>query len=487
MNLLNNKNEKWFWLAALAALVLIGYTGLASVGYILTLALMIFAFLNPKQGILMLFVYIPVRVFIVEYNPGLRFISDAIIFGALLKVFWMNRTSIKSLFQFKLFEYAFFSFLIIGAISAVIMGIDPINIVQQVRSFILFYLVYYIVYRLEVTRKDLVNLVWIFVWTSILLIIQAIVEKLSIRNAFMPDSWQAMPLSAKNRVRIYGMLGNPNVFGIYLSFAFTLFYFAKKKLVEFNWRYMELLNFLLIGLLILTYSRGTWGGFFVAALAFVFLTKKWIVLWDFTKYLAFALLIVVLPLNLITNFIESTDIGSQKVNNIQQFDVGGQSGFSDRIGSTFSDETVTGSQGSGRLFIVKKGFEVFQDYPIAGTGFATFGDSTTLTKSSPIYAKYEIGHNFYSDNQYIQIIAQTGILGVIAFAVFLLSIVWKFSRKKTQNYIFPITVSILLGGYFMGLVYNLWESDIFTLTFFALLAVASRSEEMLKEMQEVSK
>ena len=185
MNLLNNKNEKWFWLAALAALVLIGYTGLASVGYILTLALMIFAFLNPKQGILMLFVYIPVRVFIVEYNPGLRFISDAIIFGALLKVFWMNRTSIKSLFQFKLFEYAFFSFLIIGAISAVIMGIDPINIVQQVRSFILFYLVYYIVYRLEVTRKDLVNLVWIFVWTSILLIIQAIVEKLSIRNAFV--------------------------------------------------------------------------------------------------------------------------------------------------------------------------------------------------------------------------------------------------------------------------------------------------------------
>lgn len=478
MNFLKDNYEKWFWLGALAVFMLTAYTELTIVGYILTLALFGFAFIKPKHGILMLFVYIPIRVFIIEYNPGLRYIGDALIFGALLKVFWMNRYSLKSLFHFKVYEYAFFAFLLIGALSAFLMGISPVDIVQQIRSFILFYLVYYIVYRLKVSRKDLVNLVWIFVWVSILVFVQAVIEKLSIRSAFMPDNWQAMPLSAKNRVRIYGMLGNPNELAIYVSFAFLLFYFAKKNLTEFSGKYLGVLNILLIGLLILTYSRGTWGGFLIAAVAFILLTRKWKISWDFFKYLAVSLLVVVLPLNLLTTYLESTEAGSQQVYNIQQFDVGGQSGFSDRIGTTFSDETVTGSQSSGRLFIVKKGFEVFMDHPVIGSGFVTFGDSTTLSQSSPLYEEYEIGHNFYSDNQYIQIIAQTGILGVIAFAVFLLSMLWKYFRKDARILVFPLTVSILLGGYFMGLVYNLWESDIFTLSFFGLLAIASRWEDL---------
>ncbi|MDN7244713.1 O-antigen ligase family protein [Planococcus shenhongbingii] len=484
MNFLKNENEKWFWLVSLLAFMLIGYTGIPLIGYVLTILLFAYAFYNPKNGILMLFVYIPIRVFIIEYNPGLSYITDALVFGALFKVFWMNRKTISNLFKFKNFEYAFFAFLAIGSVAALITGVNIVNIIQQLRSFTIFYLVYYIVYRLQISRKDLVNLIWIFIWTSILILIQAMAEKLSIRNLFLPESWQAMALSAKNRVRIYGMLGNPNVLGIYLLFAFILFYTAKKKLSEFNPRHMDILNIFIAGILVLTYSRGTWGGFLVAAIAFVLLTRKWKIGLDFVKYLAIALVFVVLPLNLLTNYIESTDIGSEKVNNIQQFDVGGESGFADRIGSTFSEETVAGSQNSGRIYIVKKGFEVFSDYPIIGTGFATFGDSTTLSSSSPIYRAYEISHNFYSDNQYIQIIVQTGILGVIAFAVFLLSILWRYFKKHKESYLYVLTVSILLGGYFMGLVYNLWESDIFTLSFFALLAAASRREDLGKPIGE---
>lgn len=477
MNFFKNDNEKWFWLIALIAIMLIGYTELAIIGYALTLVLFAYAFINPKHGILLLFVYIPVREFITQYNPGLSYLTEALVFGALFQVFWMNRKTIGKLFHFKNFEYAYFAFLAIGSISALITGISPVLIAMTLRQFLLFYLVYYIVYRLGITRKDLVNLVWIFIWTAILVIIQAITEKLSIRNMFLPESWEAMALSAKNRVRIYGMLGNPNVLGIYLMFAFIAFYYAKNKLKEFNPRYMDILNVLLVGILVLTYSRGTWGGFLIAAIAFLIMTRKMNVLIDFVKYTAIALVLVVLPLNLLTNFIESTDIGSEKVTNIQQFDVGGESGFRDRIGSTFSEDTVTGSQSSGRLFIVKTGFEVFKDHPIIGTGFATFGDSTTLSNGSPIYDEYEIGHKFYSDNQYIQIIVQTGVLGVIAFAAFLLTMLWRYAKKHKESYLYSLTASILLGAYFMGLVYNLWESDIFGLAFFALLAAASRRED----------
>lgn len=477
MNFFRDNNEKWFWLIALITLMLIGYSQLPIIAYVLTAALFVYALFNPKYAILLLFVYIPIREFVTAYNPGLSYLTEALVFGALFHVVWANRSSIGKLFKFKNFEYAYFAFLAIGSISALIMGTSPILIAMQLRQFVVFYLVYYIVYRLGITRKDLVNLVWIFVWTSILVIIQAMAEKLSIRNFFLPIEWQQMALSAKNRVRIYGMLGNPNVLGIFLMFAFIAFYYAKNKLPEFNPRYMDILNVLLVGILVLTYSRGTWGGFLVAAIAFLIMTRKLSILIDFVKYTVLAMILVVLPLNLMTNFIEKTDIGSEKVTNIQQFDVGGESGFRDRIGSTFSEDTVTGSQSSGRLFIVKTGFEVFKDHPIIGTGFATFGDSTTLSNGSPLYERYGIGHNFYSDNQYIQIIVQTGVLGVIAFAAFLLTMLWRFGKKHKESYLYSLTASILLGAYFMGLVYNLWESDIFGLAFFALLAAASRRED----------
>ncbi len=477
MKYLRNNNEKWFWLIALIVLMLISYSGVAIIGYALTAVLFAYAFFNPKHGILLLFIYIPIRDFITEYNPALSYLTEALVFGALFHVFWSNRRSIGKLFHFKNFEYAYFAFLAIGSISALIMGISPVLIAMQLRQFVAFYLVYYIVYRLGVTRKDLINLIWIFVWTSILILIQAVVEKLSIRNLFLPEAWQAMALSAKNRVRIYGMLGNPNVLGIYLMFAFMLFYYAKNKLKEFNPRYMDILNVLLVGILVLTYSRGTWGGFLVAAIAFLIMTRKLRILVDFVKYTVLALVLVVLPLNLLTNWFEKTDQGTEKVTNIQQFDVGGESGFRDRIGSTFSEDTVTGSQSSGRLYIVQTGLKVFQDHPVIGTGFATFGDSTTLSNGSPIYEDYGIGYHFYSDNQYIQIIVQTGALGVIAFAAFLLTMLWRYVKKHKESYLYSLTASVLLGAYFMGLVYNLWESDMFGLSFFALLAAASRRED----------
>lgn len=477
MNIIESSNEKWLWLVTLITIMVIGYTELSILAYVLTLLFFVISYVNPKYGMLLIFIYVPIREFVSTYNPALSYLTEALVFGALFKVFWMNRKSIKNLFRFKNFEYAYFAFLLIGSISALVMGISFVSIAMQLRQFLLFYFIYYIVYRLEITRKDLINLIWIFIWTSLLLIIQAISEKLSIRNFFLPQSWEEMPLSAKNRVRIYGMLGNPNALGIFVMFAFTALYFAKQKMKEFNPRYLDIINVLLIGILVLTYSRGTWGGFLIAAISFIILTKKWKILLDITKYLVISLLLVVLPLNLLTNFIEETDFGAEKVTNIQQFDVGGQSGFRDRIGTTFSDDTVTGSKDSGRLFIVQKGFEIFKDYPVIGTGFATFGDSTTLSAGSPLYEEYEIGHHFYSDNQYIQIIVQTGVLGVIAFAAFLLLLLWRYLSKHKENYLYSLVTSLLLGAYFMGLVYNLWEDDVFVLSFFALIAAASRLED----------
>ncbi|MEI2392930.1 O-antigen ligase family protein, partial [Priestia megaterium] len=78
-----------------------------------------------------------------------------------------------------------------------------------------------------------------------------------------------------------------------------------------------------------------------------------------------------------------------------------------RYTQAFSKETVKESSSFGRVYFVKKAVEVFKDHPVIGTGFGTFGGAATLAHSSPIYKDYNIGFDFYSDNQYILTLTET--------------------------------------------------------------------------------
>ncbi|MGD7043314.1 O-antigen ligase family protein [Jeotgalibacillus proteolyticus] len=480
------KNDLIFILSAIILLFAGMFFSYSIVGWIITLVFGILAFLRPVYGVTLLFIYLPIRPFLIEYNPAMRAIADLIIFVLMIKVLWNGRKSPKDLVDFKVWEYAFFAFLLVGAVSAYLTGVSLVAIVFQLRSFVSFYLVYYVVRRLSIKKEDIVRLAWSLVFISIILIIQGIVEKLSVRSAFLPLAWEQLPLSAKNRIRIYGMLGNPNVFGIFLSFAFALFLYIRRFVQGKAVWGLNIMLALTAGLLILTYSRGTWIAFGIAFVIYILGTRNWRLILTVVKITVISGILVVLPINLLTDYIEKTESGSQKVGNIQQFDEGGESSFSDRMGSTFSDDTISGSRGSGRLYIVEKGFEIFQNNPIIGTGFATYGDSSTLSNGSPIYEKYNVRPEFYSDNQYIQIIVQTGVIGVLLFAVFLLGMLkdlWN-RRKESRYYIYMI--GILLSGYFMGLVYNLWESDIWGLIFFSMLGVAfHKTKNIQKQWSEI--
>ena len=483
MRQIYNKYLPFIWPVVLIVFLLAAYSTNSLLGYFISVVLFIVALVSPKKAILLLFMYVPIRPFLIELNPSLRLAGDLMIAGAFLHVVWKSRHDLRALVTFHVFEYGYFAFLIIGSFSAIVDRIEIGPIILQLRAFIIFYLIYYIVKRLDIKKEDIIQVLHVFIWTTLLIIIQAIIEKLSVRGLFMPEEWKQLPLSSKNRVRIYGMVGNPNVLGIYLGFAYFLFYYAKKYISQYNTVWMQILQYLTIGIFVLTYSRGTWIGFFIIAVVYIFASHNFALLKKLVIQIAIALVVVVLPINVLTNWIEDTSIGQEKVQNIQKFDVGGSSGFVDRVGGTFSDETITGSQSSGRLFIVKKGFEVFKDYPIMGTGFSTFGDSASLSRISHISAEYEINRQFYSDNQYIQIIVQTGVLGVLSFAVFLLGMLYAL-LKTTRTKLTKLMIGVVLGAFFMGLVYNLWEADVFTLLFFAFLAVTLNSQSQFQSIHE---
>ena len=109
-----------------------------------------------------------------------------------------------------------------------------------------------------------------------------------------------------------------------------------------------------------------------------------------------------------------------------------------------------------------------------GSGFATFGGAATLAYSSPIYEKYDIHFNFYSDNQYILTLAETGVLGVITLAIFIFGLLLFTLKMRKQN---EFAISLTLFFFFItmmvgGLVYNILEIDSFMMYYFLVLGYA---------------
>ena len=196
--------------------------------YAITLILGVISIVRPKESLFLLIYYFPIRSFLVEINPSLKLIGDIIIIGAFLRVVWDSRSNWKQIFRFEIFEWAFIAFLVIGAISSFITGVSTGAIVFQLRAFAITFLLLYVVKRLSITKSDIITFLWNTLIVALIIVVQGLVEKLSMRSALMPETWINRSLSSNNRVRIYGLLNNPNVLATFLTIATILTVYLKK-------------------------------------------------------------------------------------------------------------------------------------------------------------------------------------------------------------------------------------------------------------------
>jgi len=453
--------------------------------YAITLILGVISIVRPKESLFLLIYYFPIRSFLVEINPSLKLVGDIIIIGAFLRVVWDARSNWKQIFRFEIFEWAFIAFLVIGAISSFITGVSMGAIVFQLRAFVITFLLLYAVKRLSITKSDIKSFLWNTLVISLIIVVQGLVEKLSMRSALMPENWINRSLSSNNRVRIYGLLNNPNVLAVFLTIS-TILTVYLKKLVKNNklqW-FLNISLILMVGVWILTYSRGTWIAVVIGIVVYTLLTREWKIPVKAIVLVGLSFLIITMPTTYISKWINNnTEIGNFVRTGVEEEDTG-FAAESERLKETFNASTFEKSKNTGRLFVVYKGFEIYKDYPIIGSGFGTFGDSASKSYSSPLYKEYGIETNIYADNQYIEVIAQNGTVGVILFAVFLLGLLhlfWK--HRKTNPYAIPLVAS-LLGIYWCGFIYNIWEDKTFTMYFFIITAVfiqfVSKKERLSK-------
>jgi putative inorganic carbon (hco3(-)) transporter len=441
------------------------------IGIVICLILAAVVFYDEKIALLFLIVLVPIRPFLIVYNTGFKFIADILIFFLLLKVIYNHRANIRNLFRFHLLEISYILFLLVGILSAFMTGVSPIAIIMQVRAFLVFFLLYYIVKRIKIGEKDIRDFAFTTFITAVVLSIHGLIEKISVRTLLLPELWANMNLSPTNKTRVYGLISGPNELALYLLIAFLISFYllanTKGKMRIFIYIGMTLM----LSVFLLTYSRGAVLAIAAFFVVYIIVNRKIhhfksvliIVIASLGTFFAAASLSDYMDKHVIVEEVPSENGGQTNT---------GKNGGLNRFKEALSEETIELSTADGRVYYVKKAIEVFKDKPIFGYGFATFGGSATQTYSSPIYEKYEIAWNFYSDNQYIQILAETGIVGVLLVALFIYGIFRITWALRKGSIVSPLLLFFLFGGVTSAVVYNILENDVFMLYYFIVLGYA---------------
>lgn len=150
---------------------------------------------------------------------------------------------------------------------------------------------------------------------------------------------------------------------------------------------------------------------------------------------------------------------NQVLSNVRDsFDVSSGTRFGE-----LKDQQMYTSDYNGRLYSVVMAGKILRDHPVFGTGFGTFGSSASLTWEPPIYRTYKLRENFYADNQYACVLAETGALGFVLFFAFLLCTLLR-CKKALLKVIACVTI-----GWF-GLFYNILEVQIGAFLLWSILS-----------------
>lgn len=472
------------WREILTISALIAFTFLAlllpsKIAMIVTaIVFIIFAYKKPFESLLYLVIYVAVRPFLTEINSGLKLIGDLITAVLLVKLLISSKFDLKNLLKFKLFEWAFFAFLLFGAVVGYFNGVSLGAVIFQIRTFIIMYLIYYFLSRSQLPSNWMTKLAWTGVGLGWILSLHGIIEKISIRQWLLPYYWKHTVLSTENMSRIYGLPGNPNSLALILMFSIIAVLFL--KYLYKNGEFKILLNIsivLFIGIFILTFSRGTIISAFVLAVIYIIFTKNFKLIKQLVISGIAAIIFVYFPVIGGVNLVQALGVEAPE---------GIAGGIGDRLNQTLDEKNIERMTSNGRIFYIKKGFEILSDYPLTGAGFGTFGGAATVSYGSPIYEEYGIDlsiyfeNKIYSDNQYIQIIAETGAIGVILFAIFLIGMLvlfWKNRSSKFSIFMMGLWFSTCCSGAY----YNIWELKVYTLFFFIIFALFALQQNFYKQ------
>lgn len=271
------------------------------------------------------------------------------------------------------------------------------------------------------TYKDRAALVDVILVLSLPLLLAGIFQ------VFWGESTSRLWLSSSENLvgnRAYGFFGSPNVFGsiVMITFIAAISAWLDKRKIYY-------LGYLVLAVIAiaLTFSRGAWLGL-AAGIVTALLILNW-------RYVFFA------PLGALALLVPS----------IRQ-----------RLSVAFSQQYMVDAAIDGRVWSLNDAIEIFKTSPLLGTGPGSYGGQTAIYYDSPVYLR-GIQNGYvalaYTDNQWLQILTQTGIIGAALVGCFFVSVFVNNYRKYLQSRkyfnlgVLAAAVAVVVNGMFA----NIWE------------------------------
>lgn len=225
-------------------------------------------------------------------------------------------------------------------------------------------------------------------------------------------------------VRAFGFFGSPNILGSLsmITIIMALFAFLEKK----KWYYL-VYEIIALPVIIFTFSRSAWVGLLIGVFV-ALLIKNW-------------KLIFLAPLSLLGLLIPS----------VRQ-----------RVFVATSQDYLVDAAIDGRVWSFNSAMEVFRSSPVFGTGPGSYGGETAIYYNSPIYLRgLQNGYVAlpYTDNQWLQVLVQTGLIGSVFIIGFFISHIvnnlrqYRKSKKYLSLGVIAATIAVIING-FMA---NIWE------------------------------
>jgi len=418
-------------------------------------------FKNPKIGIIALIIFLPLHAFYFSYFFSIFSLNvQSSFFLALWKeviflilvcalTFKFFRKEIKKpklIFADKLIIGLFILSLIISCRS------NLSEIIWGIRYQFEFFAFYFAVRFLNIfsNTKDLVmrSFIFIGVFVSSFGLFQAILLPKDFLTSFgfrnYNDGWVAglpplayHPVSPPKMdlIRIIGTFSDPNTFGAYL--IIFIIFLVSLLLVYKRYRGLIYLAFFpsLISL-IYTFSRSAWISLAVGILTLLFIVIPKKIRLKATGILMFLVIVIVL---LFPSFLKSTFL-------------------TDIILHGEYSQTIYGSTAS-HFDSLKSGLNYVIDNPL-GMG---------LGKAGP--ASQRFGAGIISENWYLQIGEEVGILGIILFIGIILNFLWHFwryfisAKDLSIKYLNLFLFVSLIALSFSNLFLHTWASTAVSFTF----------------------
>lgn len=424
-----------------------------------------------KWLLVFLAIFIPLREVIALYTVSyIKFIPDILVYLLLALVVIKNKFKLN----LKIYDILYLLFLVFGLITSLLNSTSLVAYALQVRSITTMYLLFYILRNVKLDIKDYKPFVIALFSTLALITSIAIIEYVSNKTLCFPLKWSESITYRSNFARTYSLLNNPNIFASFLFFSIFLAYFMENnKFIKIP-KVLYLLAF--IGIFI-SVSRSVLLvliGFFIYILINSIINKN---IKDFIIKIILVVIafLISFGLNIAKNKVidyldkKSTDVTIIIPDSSDEEKVT----ILDRWKEFENGKTLDNSKTDGRVYRIKLGFEIFKDNKVYGTGFGTFGSAASKMVTPDLYADYDIEPGFYSDNEYIKIVVETGIIGTVLYSLFIISLLVSFINNHYK-------LVMMLSFLFLGLFFNIFEVQVICMIVFISLSIFELKKSELK-------